>query len=77
MTSNIGLNMTENNNLNIKVGDLIQSDTGGTGVVLRVPDDKLYHYIMLWNVGDHKEWGADPSTIKQLIKFGKWKVISV
>lgn len=69
--------MKDNEPLNIKVGDLIQSDTGGTGVVLRVPSDNMYHYIMHWNVGDHKEWGADPSTIKQLIKFGKWKVISL
>lgn len=65
------------NDINIKLGDMIQSDTGACGIIIRLPDtDKhQYHYIMNWNKGEPKEWGTDPGTIKHLINFGKWKVI--
>jgi hypothetical protein len=67
------------NNLNIKIGDMIQSDTGACGIVVRLPNTEKpainNHYIMNWNKGEPKEWGTDPETMKHLIEFGKWKVI--
>jgi hypothetical protein len=65
------------NDINIKIGDMIQSDTGACGIVVRLPDNEnyQYHYIMNWNKGEPKEWGTDPQTMKHLIGFGKWKVI--
>lgn len=68
--------MTEND-INIKLGDMIQSDTGACGIVIRLPDNEnnQYHCIINWNRGEPKEWGTDPKTLKNLIEFGKWKVI--
>jgi hypothetical protein len=65
------------NNLNIKIGDMIQSDTGACGIIVRLPDNekRQYRYIMNWNKGEPKEWGTNPETMKHLIEFGKWKVI--
>jgi len=67
------------NNLNIKIGDMIQSDTGACGIVVRLPNTENpainYHYIMNWNKGEPKEWGTDTETMKHLINFGKWKVV--
>ena len=69
------------NNLDIKIGDIILSDTGACGIVVRVPDTenptKCYGYIMHWNRGEEKEWGTDPVSMKNLISYGKWKVIPV
>ena len=67
----------DEDNINIKLGDMIQSDTGACGIVVRLLDNQNhhYHYIMNWNKGEPKEWGTDPGTIKHLIDFGKWKVI--
>lgn len=67
------------NILNIKIGDMIQSDTGACGIVVRLPDNEKsqYHYVMNWNRGEPKEWGTDPETVKHLINFGKWKVIEL
>lgn len=65
------------NNLNIKIGDMIQSDTGACGIVVRLPDNEKsqYHYVMNWNRGEPKEWGTNTETMKHLIEFGKWKVV--
>lgn len=65
------------NEINIKIGDMIQSDTGACGIVVRLPDNEKHehHYIVNWNRGEPKEWGTDPKTIKNLIEFGKWKVV--
>lgn len=69
------------NDINIKIGDMIQSDTGACGIVVRIPNTENptinSHYIMNWNKGEPKEWGTDPGTIKHLINFGKWKVIEL
>lgn len=67
------------NNLNIKIGDMIQSDTGACGIVVRTPDkeNNQLHYIMNWNKGEPKEWGTNTETMKHLINFGKWKVIEL
>ena len=67
------------NDINIKIGDMIQSDTGACGIVVRLPenDKNQYHYIMHWNKGEPKEWGTDLGTIQYLISYGKWKVISL
>ena len=69
------------NTLNIKIGDMIHSDTGACGIVVRLPDDEkksnsIGHYVMNWNRGEPKEWGTNAETMKHLIGFGKWKVIS-
>jgi hypothetical protein len=67
------------NNLNIKLGDMIQSDTGACGIVVVVPNTENpainSQYVMNWNRGEVKEWGTDPRTMKHLIDFGKWKVV--
>lgn len=67
------------NELNVNIGDMIQSDTGACGIVVRLPDNEKnqYHYIMNWNRGEPKEWGTDPKTMQHLISYGKWKVISI
>jgi hypothetical protein len=67
------------NEINIKIGDMIQSDTGACGIVIRLPDNEKsqYHYVMNWNRGEPKEWGTDSKTFKHLIEYGKWKVISL
>lgn len=67
------------NQLNINVGDMIQSDTGACGIVVRLPEIEKhqYHYIMHWNRGEPKEWGTDKVTLQHLIAYGKWKVISI
>ena len=71
------------NNLDIKIGDMILSDTGACGIVVRLPDTentelvRNYNYIMHWNRGEQKEWGTDPVSMKNLISYGKWKVVPV
>jgi len=65
--------------MEIKIGDLIQSDTGACGIVIAVPNEenvcKVYEYVMHWNIGEPKEWGVDEGCLKTLIKYSKWKVI--
>ena len=63
--------------MEIKIGDLIQSDTGACGVVIRLPNNEKneYQYFMHWNIGEPKEWGVDEGSLKTLIKYNKWKVI--
>ena len=67
------------NKLNINIGDMIQSDTGACGIVVRLPHNEKsqYHYVMNWNRGEPKEWGTNAETMKHLIDFGKWKVIEL
>lgn len=63
--------------LDIKIGDMIQSDTGNCGIVVRLPEpsNNQYCYIMNWNRGEPKEWGTDKKNFQILIAYGKWKVI--
>ena len=65
------------NNLNIKIGDMIQSDTGACGIVVRLPvtEKNQYDCIINWNRGEPKEWGTDPKAVNYLVNFGKWKVV--
>lgn len=65
--------------MEIKIGDLIQSDTGACGIVIAVPDNKKneYQYIMHWNRGEPKEWGVDQGTLQILMKYHKWTFSSV
>jgi hypothetical protein len=67
--------------MEIKIGDMIQSDSGACGVVITIPDNenpaKGYEYIMHWNKGEHKEWGVEEDSLKILIKYSKWKTFPV
>ena len=73
--------MFDEDKMEIKIGDMIQSDTGACGIVIAVPNEenpfKGYEYVMNWNRGAAKEWGVDESCMKILIKYGKWKTFSV
>ncbi len=46
--------------MEIKIGDLIQSNTGACGIVIAVPDNEknVYRYVLHWNQGEQKEWGS-------------------
>jgi hypothetical protein len=69
--------LLDEDKMEIKIGDLIQSDTGACGVIIALPDKEKneYRYIMHWNQGEDKEWGVDEGSLKTLIKYSKWKVI--
>ncbi len=58
--------------MEIKIGDMIQSDTGACGLVVDVNN---FHYCINWNKGEIKEWSVDLNSALTLIKFGKWKIV--
>jgi hypothetical protein len=69
--------LLDEDKMEIKIGDLIQSDTGACGVVIGLPNNEKneYQYVMHWNIGEPKQWGVDEGSLKTLIKYSKWKVI--
>lgn len=68
--------MKENDQLNIKIGDMIQSDTSGCGIIIGLPNNlNIFEYTINWNRGDIKEWDVHQDSVKVLVKYGKWKVI--
>jgi hypothetical protein len=71
--------MLDEGKMEIKIGDMIQSDTGACGIVISLPDTSKHRheYIINWNRGEPKEWGVAADNIAFLIKYGKWKVLPV
>lgn len=63
--------------MEIKIGDLIQSNTNACGIVVAVPDNEknVYRYVLHWNQGEQKEWGVEEDSFKILIKYSVWKII--
>ena len=55
--------------MEIKIGDMIVSDTGGCGIVVDNRDD----YLIEWN-NDNAAFSTSLEVIKVLIKYGKWKL---
>lgn len=55
--------------MEIKIGDMIVSDTGGCGIVI----DNRNGYLIEWN-NDNPAFKAEPQVVKILIKYGKWKL---
>lgn len=67
--------MTEN----IKIGDLIVSDTGACGIVVGLPDKDPYqfNYIIYWNSGELGSQTVNKTNLARLLQFHKWTVISI
>jgi len=63
--------------MEIKIGDMIQSDTGACGIVIAVPDSEKnqHNYLLHWNQGEQKEWGVEEDALKIFTKYGMWKVV--
>jgi hypothetical protein len=58
--------------MEIKIGDMIQSDTGACGLVVDVDSFK---YCINWNKGEPKEWSVDVNSARTLMKYDKWKIV--
>jgi hypothetical protein len=63
--------------MEIKIGDLIQSNTGACGIVFELPNKEKnqHNYLLHWNQGEQKEWGVEEDSLKILIKYSKWKIV--
>ena len=64
--------MNKEDELGIKIGDMIKSDTGRCCIVV---ENNKNGYILNWS-GDPKEWRVETNSVKTLIKFGKWQIVT-
>ena len=62
--------------MEIKIGDLIQSDTGACGVVIGLPNNEKneYQYVMHWNIGEPNDAYGNLSEyyLELLYSDGTW-----
>lgn len=62
--------------MNIKIGDMIKSNSGACGIVISLPAESQPEYIIInWNKKDIGETKTDIQNLQLMIKYGKWEIV--